>query len=55
MLRKYEQLRISEYSSLYDLIVTENNFLRRIKDNIVVYNLKTLIKKKKKEQFISVK
>lgn len=34
MLRKYEQLRISEYHSLYNLIVSKDNFLRKIKDNI---------------------
>ena len=34
MLRKYEQFRISEYHSLYNLIVSKDNFLRKIKDNI---------------------
>lgn len=34
MLREYEQLRLSEYKGLYDLIVEKDNLLRRIKENI---------------------
>ena len=34
MLKQYEQLRISEYHSLYNVIVSKDNFLRKIKDEI---------------------
>ena len=34
MLREYEQMRVSEYSGLYDRIIGKENLLRRIKENI---------------------
>ncbi len=33
MLRKQEQIKLSQYRSLYDIVVPEDNLLRRIKDN----------------------
>jgi IS5 family transposase len=34
MLRQNEQLRFSEYKSLYDIVVEKDNLLRKIKENI---------------------
>jgi transposase len=34
MLKPYEQIKMSEYSKLYDIVVSENHFLRKIEDNI---------------------
>lgn len=32
LLVKYKQLKISEYNSLYDIVVTKDSFLRKVKD-----------------------
>ena len=34
MLRDFQQLRLSEYASLYDLIIPSDDILRRIKENV---------------------
>jgi len=34
MLKPYEQIKMSEYYKLYDIVVPESHFLRKIKDNI---------------------
>lgn len=34
MLRRSEQIRLSEYRSLYDIVVEKDNLLRKIKENI---------------------
>lgn len=34
MLRCNSQLKLSEYKSLYDLIIEKDNLLRKIKENI---------------------
>ncbi len=32
MLRRYEQIKFSVYNSLYDIVVTKDNFLRKVKE-----------------------
>jgi len=51
MLYKYKQLKISEYSSLYDIVVTPDNLLRKIKDEIDFSFVNILLAKSYCEEF----
>jgi len=51
MLIEYDQLKLSEYRGLYDLIVEENNLLRRIRENIDFSFVNPMLKKSYCEHF----
>jgi transposase len=51
MLRLQEQLQLSEYSSLYDLVVDKNHLLRKIKDNIDFSFVNPMLKESYCENF----
>jgi transposase len=51
MLRESEQLRISEYNSLYDKIIEKDNLLRKIKENIDFSFVNPMLKESYCEHF----
>jgi IS5 family transposase len=51
MLRENNQIKISEYRDIYDLIVPENNILRKIKENIDFSFVNPMLKKSYCENF----
>lgn len=51
MLRENGQIKISEYRSLYDIIVPENHFLRKVKENIDFSFVNPMLKKQYCETF----
>lgn len=51
MLKSYEQQRLSEYTKLYDLIVSKEHLLRKIKDNIDFSFVNPMLKESYCEHF----
>ena len=51
MLIKNTQLKLSQYRSLYDIVVPENHFLRIVKDNIDFSFVNPMLKKQYCETF----
>ncbi len=51
MLRKDNQIKLSEFGNLYDLVVPKNNLLRKIKENIDFSFVNPLLKKQYCEAF----
>ena len=51
MLVQYKQLKISEYKKLYDLVVTKDNFLRKVKDEIDFSFVNPLLEKSYCKEF----
>ncbi len=51
MLIKNTQLKLSQYRSLYDIVVPENHFLRKVKDNIDFSFVNPMLKKQYCETF----
>jgi transposase len=51
MLRKVEQLRLSEYMGLYDILIDKDNLLRKIKENIDFSFVNPMLKESYCEHF----
>ena len=51
MIRENSQIKLSEYSSIYDIVVPKENILRRIKENIDFSFVNPLLKKSYCEYF----
>ena len=51
MLRETQQLKISEYSNLYETIIPKENILRKIKENIDFSFVNPMLKKSYCENF----
>lgn len=51
MLRNNKEIKVSEYSSLYEMIITTDNLLRRIKENIDFSFVNSMLKESYCEHF----
>jgi len=51
MLRENDQLKLSEYDRLYDIVIPQDNILRKIKDNIDFSFVNPMLKKSYCEHF----